>query len=340
MIRDDFANRYPKGWFGVLFSSELAAGEIKSLRYFDREFVAFRGENGQVAVLDAYCPHLGAHLGGGSCSGNSIRCPYHGWEFSQSGRCLSIPYSKVIPPKAKEGALKAYRVCEINEMIHLWFDPADGEPTWGIPVVPEMNGAAGWTRWYFKRWRVKTQGKEIIENLVDAPHFAVVHRSPVDEITVEFNGHIASQTSLISGHPTLGKRLKTVATYFGPALQHVDMEGTYESKQVNFHTPVGFDGVDLCYGLKLRRDPSLPDTDAVASEYASFAHNAFAEDIAIWERKIYRTEPLLCPGDGRIFDLRRWYGQFFDECAPETPGQPKSGAPTMVRAAGSASSPP
>lgn len=313
MIEDPFLNNYPTGWFGVLFSSELAVGEVKSFRYFDHEYVAFRGENGQVAVVDAHCPHLGAHLGDGKCNGNALRCPFHGWEWSQEGNCVAIPYAKVIPPKARNGALKTHPVCEVNEMIHLWFDPAGKAPSWDIPVVDEMNGATGWTRWYFKRWRVKTQGKEIIENLIDAPHFAVVHRSPMKEVTVEFDGHIARQTSLIGGHPTLGAELWTVATYFGPALQHVDMEGTFESKQVNFHTPVGFDSVDLCYGLKLKRDPKLADTDAIAEEYASFAHNAFFEDVGIWEKKVYRTNPLLCDGDGRLFDLRNWYRQFFDD---------------------------
>ena len=52
---------YARGWHIVLFSQELRVGEVKSLRYFDRDLVAWRGESGQVAILDAHCPHLGAH---------------------------------------------------------------------------------------------------------------------------------------------------------------------------------------------------------------------------------------------------------------------------------------
>ena len=37
-----------------------------NLRYFDQELVIFRTESGAVKVLDAYCPHMGAHLGYGS----------------------------------------------------------------------------------------------------------------------------------------------------------------------------------------------------------------------------------------------------------------------------------
>ena len=35
-------------------------GGVKPLRYLERELGAFRGHDGQAAILDAYCPHLGA----------------------------------------------------------------------------------------------------------------------------------------------------------------------------------------------------------------------------------------------------------------------------------------
>ena len=55
----------PWGWFQVLYSGDLAVGESKPLRYFDQDLVIFRTESGAVKVLDAYCPHMGAHLGYG-----------------------------------------------------------------------------------------------------------------------------------------------------------------------------------------------------------------------------------------------------------------------------------
>ena len=40
---------------------------------------------------------------------------------------------------------------------------------------------------------------------------------------------------------------------------------------------------------------------------------AFDQDVVIWQRKIYRPAPLLCDGDGPLFQLRHWYRQFFSE---------------------------
>src|SRR5471030_77422 len=54
---------YPMGWFAMCYSDELAARQVKPVRYFGKELVVWRGEDGQARVLDAYCRHLGAHMG-------------------------------------------------------------------------------------------------------------------------------------------------------------------------------------------------------------------------------------------------------------------------------------
>ncbi|OXH81003.1 Rieske (2Fe-2S) protein, partial [Burkholderia multivorans] len=70
----------PFGWFCIGYSDEVAVGDVKPLRYFGKDLVMFRGESGEIGVLDAYCPHLGAHMGhGGTVEGDSLRCPFHHW---------------------------------------------------------------------------------------------------------------------------------------------------------------------------------------------------------------------------------------------------------------------
>ena len=94
--------RYPTGWFQVAWSNEIEPGEAKPIEAFGQSLVAFRSEAGVVKVLDAYCPHLGAHLGqGGSVEGDELVCPFHAWKFNGDGVCTEIPYARKIPPKAK-----------------------------------------------------------------------------------------------------------------------------------------------------------------------------------------------------------------------------------------------
>ena len=53
----------PMGWFQVLYSHELAIGDAIPVEYFGQELVVFRTEAGEAKVVDAFCPHMGAHLG-------------------------------------------------------------------------------------------------------------------------------------------------------------------------------------------------------------------------------------------------------------------------------------
>jgi len=56
-------------------------------------FAVFRASNGDVNILNAYCPHLGANMAiGGIVRGNCLQCPFHGWTFDgTSGKCVRIP---------------------------------------------------------------------------------------------------------------------------------------------------------------------------------------------------------------------------------------------------------
>ena len=115
------STKFAQGWYLLCWSSELEPSEVKPLRYFGNDYVLFRGEDGRATLLDAHCPHLGAHLGyGGRVDGNDIICPFHAWRFGSSGRCTEVPYASRIPPRA---AVNAYRVQEHSGMIVAYFGP-------------------------------------------------------------------------------------------------------------------------------------------------------------------------------------------------------------------------
>ena len=91
----------PSGWFRVAFEDEIEPGSVRALRYFGRDLVLVCPEQGEPRVFDAYCPHLGAHLGfGGTVEGESLRCPFHGWRFDMQGPCIEVPYARRVPAQA------------------------------------------------------------------------------------------------------------------------------------------------------------------------------------------------------------------------------------------------
>jgi cholesterol 7-dehydrogenase len=86
------------------------------------DLAVFRTADGQLGVIDAYCPHLGANLAaGGVVDGNTLICPFHGWEFDCEGACVRIPYAKDTTKIPSEARVKKYTSMEINDQILFWY---------------------------------------------------------------------------------------------------------------------------------------------------------------------------------------------------------------------------
>ena len=167
----------PNSWYVVAYSDELVPGQVQRLRYFDRALVMFRGESGKAAVLDAYCPHLGAHLAeGGRVVGEALRCPFHGWRFDGSGTCVGIPYTKNLPAKAR---LRSWEVVERNRMILVWHHAEQKPAYFEMPDLPEFEDP-DWTEPRYLEFEVATHMQDMAENNCDPMHFEMVHDSQLE----------------------------------------------------------------------------------------------------------------------------------------------------------------
>jgi 3-ketosteroid 9alpha-monooxygenase subunit A len=312
---------YPRGWFSVGFSAELAVGAVKPIRYFGRDLVLFRGEDNQPRIFDAFCPHLGAHLGyGGTVEGNSIRCPFHAWRFGEGGQCVEIPYAKKIPPKAR---IACWPVTERNGVILVHHDPEGNGPTFEIPVL-EDYGHPDWLPWSTNYFPMKTQPKEIVENIADKGHFNFVHNTEISEFSFEVDGHIARQS--IRGHARFGDKkeaIASVATYYGPGVLMTEMEGMLKNHLLVLTTPIDEQNVALWFAVTLKKVGSDRANESYMKLYMENLRTGFIQDQKIWENKVYRDPPMLCDGDGPIGKMRNWYKQFYvSDAAPKAVADP------------------
>jgi 3-ketosteroid 9alpha-monooxygenase subunit A len=309
-------DRYPRGWFVVAFSDDIAVGQTRSLQYFGEKLVAYRGEDGVVHVLDAYCAHMGADLAaGGKVIGNTIECPFHAWRYCGTGECVAIPYAKKIPEKARQ---KAWRTREMNGLVLVHHDADGREPDFEIPVIPEY-GTPEWLPWTTKMYRVKTHPREIVENLADKAHFPRVHATEIDEFAFDVDGHTATQR--VKGRALLPgggvDNFSSTTTYHGPAYLLMRMSGIFDNYMLVAHTPITHNELDLRLGVSLKLAGNRKKTEALVEIYMNNLKSGFEDDLRIWENKLYRDVPVLCDGDGPITQLRRWYRQFYAE--PEAP---------------------
>ena len=346
----EIPGRYARGWHVLAFSQELAPGDVRRFTYFEQDIVLFRGHGGGAVAVDAYCPHLGANLGGLGTEvvEDTIRCPFHGWRFNADGDCVAIPYSDSIPERAR-GALRSWPLVEKNGFIAIWHDPEGGAPEYELPDIPEW-GPAGWGDWVFRRSTINSHGREIIENIVDEGHFYSVHGGRPEVFENSFDGHTVTQYSRVRQAlddpdirmiipPDLGIDLEAAranyrasetaaepgdnwATYHGPAIMYFYTENPqapfpYKSWWLNYYTPIDSETLDLASSVIVAPfgDNELPAE--FLELYPETAHAAFWQDVMIWETKIYQSDPILCAGDGAINKLRKWYEQFY---LPREPG--------------------
>jgi nitrite reductase/ring-hydroxylating ferredoxin subunit len=301
----------PDGWFQVAYSDDLAVGEVETLRYFARDLIAFRGEDGEAHVFDAHCPHLGAHLGyGGQVVSDRLRCPFHSWEFDGSGRCVHLPYAKRIPAKA---AIRSWPVCEKNGMLMLYHDKQGRPPTRDVPKVPEYESDE-WSDYYRRDFVIRSQAQELAENTVDPAHFKFVHgtaelpraKAWIDEDQVF---RVNMDYPIVMGDQRQNGEIEIAAHGLGFGISRFD--GIVNTTVVIGGTPIDEDHVHNRLSFMVKKLDTEEATAGIGRAFVDEISRQFSEDMPIWENKVFWERPVLCDGDGPIALLRKWAAQFY-----------------------------
>lgn len=331
-------DRYARGWHCLGLVTSFADGIPHSVEAFGGKLVVWQGADGALKCLDAYCRHMGGDLSMGAVEGDDVACPFHGWRWGGDGSCQAIPYAKRIPPRART---KTWPTLERNGHLFVWNDP-EGKPPPDDVTIPEFEGYAGgdWTQW---TWDVlPVQGihcREVVDNMVDMAHFYYIHKGLPTYFKNVFEGPLCTQyyagttpEHAATGAPIEigqyeGQTTKSEATYYGPSYL-VDKlwdsygEMTIESILITCHYPVTPSSFVLMYGMIVKRIPGLDDETMakVARKMTRLIGAGFLEDVKIWQHKTRIDNPLLCEADGPVYQLRRWYEQFYvdvDDVLPE-----------------------
>ncbi len=308
--------RYARGWHCVGEAKDFRDGNLHSLRIFGTKLVAFATKDGEISVLDGYCPHMGADLAQGEIVDDRVVCPFHHWAFEASGRCGDIPYCKRIPPKAKT---KRWLTCEVNNLLFVWNNPEGKPPAEGveIPYFPEIDSPEWNTDWHMDKLIIETNPRELVDNLTDAQHFGPVHGAPMKYFANTFKDHIGEQ--IFHGDSgRLGGDLIAESAYYGPATHFTRMRAEFEGNVVesillNCHVPITPNSFELRFGVLVKKVPGWTDeqNDQLAEQYVQNNRTSFYQDVDLWKEKRRVDNPILAEGDGPIFQLREWYSQFF-----------------------------
>lgn len=295
----------PNGWLGIAYSREVGVGQVLSRHILGRDLVLFRGNSGQLSVADAYCPHLGAHLGDGEVVGDCLQCPFHHWKFAADGACAEVPYWKAVP----KTRLNTWPVREINGFVFVWHHAGGAAPSWEIPPHPLVDDAS-YAFITTREHLFRGHPQDISENGADFAHFIAIHGW--DGVKLKFTPQdhtyrVGYDTEGVdTGYGEAGA-VEVDSLAVGPGYTYTHYSGERDWLMMSCFTPVDPGMVYLHQIYYARRDlsPQLMRTliDAVDAEWC--------KDIRIWEGKAYWDAPAVVGGDGPIGQFRRWYQQFY-----------------------------
>jgi 3-ketosteroid 9alpha-monooxygenase subunit A len=299
------------GWYQLGYADELAKGEVRPFRAFGRDFVIWRGADGAPHLLDAYCPHLGAHLGhGGRVENANLRCPFHGWTFDGSGACIGIPYSEGASLERRHVA--SWPVSQHHGILMAWWHPEGGKPSFALDGLPEP-GRGEWSSYRRHRWSVRSVWQEVQENLVDSVHFRYLHGvhtlSTVE--TFEPRGPVLAIKMSQDFMTPLGARRGFIETRLqGPYIAAVRFR-IGDLAEIRFTTAVVPVEEELIM-LQLSFTARLAGIEApnMSLSLVEEVIRQVDQDVLIWNNKAHWAHPNLAPGDGPIMRFRRWTRQF------------------------------
>ena len=326
--------RFARGWHCLGLAEPYRDSRPHAIEAFGTKLVVFGDGQGELHVLDSYCRHMGGDLSRGTIKGDSIACPFHDWHWGADGKCTKIPYARRVPPTART---RSWLTLEQNRQLFVWHDP-QGIPPPAEVSIPRIDGAYSpeWSNWTWDALTVDANCREVVDNVVDMAHFFYIHYAFPTYFRNVFEGHIASQyldtrsrpdyepdasparNAAAGGSDGTKIGLHSEAAYYGPSYMidylTYDYHGVpMDAVLINCHYPVTPERFQLQWGVIVKKLPGLSpeQADKVAAKFAKFVGLGFQQDVDIWTHKSRIDNPLLCAEDGPVYQLRRWYEQFY-----------------------------
>ena len=306
----------PFGWYVVDYSDDLKPEEVKPVRYFAQDQVLFRTKSGEVTMLDAYCHHLGAHLGhGGLVKDECIECPFHAWQWGTDGKVDSIPYAKKIPPKAKETQIFKYPTVERNNLIYAWYHPDGNDPHYEVESYPEISDPEWADKFEKFEYTIKCHIQDMAENAVDAAHFMYVHgvvSYPEFKVTYdEQKRYFVQEANMKTPKGIVKGKISGFSN--GPGDNATKFEGICDTLLLGSTTPIENEEVITRFSFLQKKINGEVPKGGVGAAIIADINKQVKEDIPVWENKKYAFKPVLCDKDGPIAKFRRHFATFYTD---------------------------
>ncbi len=168
--------------FDPRLDPRMAQRPLKAVRVLGQNFILFKDDQNRWGLLDRDCPHRNADLAFARHEGDGVRCPFHGWKFDTTGRCLETPGEPVGSRLCERVQQGAYPVIERSGVLFAWL----GEPGKAPPFPAFDCFAAPGTHTFAYKGMWQCNWLQAFEVGLDPVHTSFLHRflndAPLDDI--------------------------------------------------------------------------------------------------------------------------------------------------------------
>ncbi|MBT6434654.1 MAG: aromatic ring-hydroxylating dioxygenase subunit alpha [Deltaproteobacteria bacterium] len=165
-------------WYACEFSSRVTTSPTP-LMLLGEKLVLYRRSSGEVVCLRDKCVHRGDELSRGRVINDCLACPYHGWQYDESGACVHIPSNTEGQSISKKAKVKSYPTQENYGFIWVFMGDLPEAERPPIPELPEY-GQPGWRTFEFD-WLLKGHYTRVAENAIDVSHLPFLHSETYGE---------------------------------------------------------------------------------------------------------------------------------------------------------------
>ena len=270
---------YSHGWYKIGFEREFNQ-ELNPVSVGSKRLVAINTDDG-VRVIDANCPHRGAHLAyGGKLDCESVICPFHEYKISFS--------------KSESGdyTVREYETLSVSGIVFVRLSDThdNGFPEFMRQLAEENTIHPGFTM------RIKCSRPElIIENGFDYTHFQPVHGVQAEpfmpEVTEIGNLQVKSNFLIKTQRPFNGEPAGTIVRTpmqingFSPYLSVAQIRGRAAMTFISSVNLVDDCTTLLRFSLGLPKDVYGPNPAPQMVEQMLKGNRAgIGDDVVIWEQ--------------------------------------------------------
>ncbi|MBV5260502.1 Rieske 2Fe-2S domain-containing protein [Synechococcus moorigangaii CMS01] len=171
-----------EAWYPIHFVQDL--DKTKPTRFVllgEPLVIWWQPKTQQWRVFSDVCPHRLAPLSEGRVVDGCLECPYHGWQFAETGACTKIPFQAPEgqahhSPRAK---VKTYASCVKQGLLFVYGGDRHQAEKKPVPIVPQLEQYPGeWVMADVFR-DIPYDATTLLENVLDTSHVAFTHHPRV-----------------------------------------------------------------------------------------------------------------------------------------------------------------